>query len=357
MTWTTDKAKIMAFFPKAAPIYVNAMNMQSLEADLRDKGILDNPLRLAHFFATIGVESGMMTALRENMNYSEGQINKIFGVGKHSAAITPAEAKTLAKKGPALAERVYGMGNPKKAKELGNTLAGEAYTYRGLGPFQHTGKRIIEDAKHRLGLMSIDDLMSARFLFAPAILFWADNGLNPYADMDNARAVRKRVNGGYNGYSEFLSLKDRIYKALTGKDAKVANAEVRKIQEDLVALGYPLVIDGVEGPKTRDAIKAFQRTNGLKIDGIYGEATAAIVRQRLSTKGGMPDPDPRAAEETEKAVGIGITGAGAAGEVILSVAREISGLGLDSGLLKAIPLFLMVAGLILVVRPMLKRLK
>ena len=39
----------------------------------------------------------------------------------------------------ALAERVYGLGNPGKAKELGNTIAGDGYRYRGGGVLQTTG--------------------------------------------------------------------------------------------------------------------------------------------------------------------------------------------------------------------------
>ena len=354
-TWNEQKNVILRFFPKAAPIYIKSMNMPGTEQDLRAHGILDNPLRLAHYFATIGVESGMMTATRENMNYSKAQIQKVFGVGKHSAAVTATEAGQLARNPEALAERVYGLGNPKKAKELGNTMKGDGFTYRGIGPFQLTGKRAVEDAKHRLGLMSVGDLLSARFLFATAVLFWADNDLNRMADADNARALRKRVNGGYNGYAEFLALKNKIYKALTGKDAKESNNDVRKIQEDLNTVGYPLVIDGVEGPKTIAAVRQFQRDNGLKVDGIYGEATAAIMAQRLAAKNMVAPTDARISEETEKAVGVGTVGAGAVGEVILSVSREITGMGLDSPLLKAVPVVLMVVGLIFILRPMLKR--
>jgi predicted chitinase len=40
----------------------------------------------------------------------------------------------------ALAERAYCLGNPKKAKELGNTQPGDGYRFRGNGMLQLTGR-------------------------------------------------------------------------------------------------------------------------------------------------------------------------------------------------------------------------
>lgn len=51
---------------------------------------------------------------------------------------------------------------------------------------------------------------------------------------------------------------------------------IRDAQERLVELGlYGTIPDGVDGPKTRDAVRAFQRIHGLKVDGIVGPKTAA----------------------------------------------------------------------------------
>jgi putative chitinase len=79
-------------------------------------------LRLTHFMAQIGHECGLFTIRRESMTYTTvARILEIFGVGHHSAKVTRAEAPGLVRQPKKLAERVYGVGNPRMAKKLGNT--------------------------------------------------------------------------------------------------------------------------------------------------------------------------------------------------------------------------------------------
>ena len=53
---------------------------------------------------------------------------------------------------------------------------------------------------------------------------------------------------------------------------------LKDIQTALLAKGYdPGAIDGIWGPKTKDAVKAFQAFAGLVIDGIYGAMTDAAL--------------------------------------------------------------------------------
>ena len=49
---------------------------------------------------------------------------------------------------------------------------------------------------------------------------------------------------------------------------------VKKLQEWLYLLGYdPKSTDGIFGPLTEKAVKAFQRDAGIAVDGIVGEIT------------------------------------------------------------------------------------
>lgn len=55
--------------------------------------------------------------------------------------------------------------------------------------------------------------------------------------------------------------------------------DVRSYQESLKALGlYAGAVDGLNGPKTKAAVRAFQRINGLTADGIVGPKTAAALK-------------------------------------------------------------------------------
>jgi murein L,D-transpeptidase YcbB/YkuD len=54
--------------------------------------------------------------------------------------------------------------------------------------------------------------------------------------------------------------------------------QVADLQRRLNEHGAGLVVDGIFGPRTEAAVRAFQRRNRLKVDGIVGPATAATLR-------------------------------------------------------------------------------
>lgn len=156
------------------------------------------------FFANIHHESGGYTIVRENMNYNAARITQIFGAG-HSAKVTWAEAATLTMKPYELAERVYGLGNPKKSKELGNLKPGDGWKYRGGGALQCTGG----DDYKRYGGMELynnpDLIGESQYYFITAIKeFDFKNIWAKAKDLseESIKAVCKAVNGGYNGLDD-----------------------------------------------------------------------------------------------------------------------------------------------------------
>lgn len=157
------------------------------------------------FFANIHHESGGFTIARENMNYSAPRIMEIFGVGKHSAKVTQSESVRLAGKGYDLAERVYGLGNPSKAKELGNTKVGDGWKYRGGGSLQITGGYAYKKYGG-IKLYNEPDLVdSTEYYFTTALEEFNQNkiwSLCKDLSEDTIQKVTRKINGGYNGLND-----------------------------------------------------------------------------------------------------------------------------------------------------------
>jgi len=67
------------------------------------------------------------------------------------------------------------------------------------------------------------------------------------------------------------------------KEDRVKQMSITQIQAALKNAGfYKGSIDGKMGPKTKEAIKTFQRANGLKADGIVGKRTLAELKQYVT---------------------------------------------------------------------------
>ena len=61
-------------------------------------------------------------------------------------------------------------------------------------------------------------------------------------------------------------------------------SEVKYLQESLIKLGYNAgTIDGIFGSKTETAVKLFQKSQGLVVDGIVGNNTWAAIDKALTT--------------------------------------------------------------------------
>lgn len=301
--------------PGAAPALIAAFGRS---AELATAG-LTTPLRLAHFMAQVATETGGFTRLRESGKYRADRIVQVFGVGKHSAAITPAEAKRLTGDERALFERVYGLGNPRKAAELGNTKPGDGWLFRGGGALQITGRA----AYTRAGLASTPDLIeTAEHCLQPALAFWASRGCNAAADQNDIRAITKTVNGGYNGYDERVAWFNRLWPLLRDKGAPAeswaaarSSESTALLQRQLNELGYDIEIDGRYGPATTRAVVAFQRANHLKADGIAGTLTKEAMSTRLAgtapATGSAVVPDaPRVAPPVASGLGLMTLGEG-----------------------------------------------
>jgi putative chitinase len=172
---------------------------------------LNTPLRLAHFLAQAGHESGGFKAVNENLNYGAKGLRGIFG------KYFPTDEKALLyeRKPEKIANLVYGgrMGN-------GPEASGDGWKFHGRGFIQLTGKDNYAAFSKEIGedCVTNPDLVATKYALASAAWFFHKNGLHKIADegytSDVVTKVTKRVNGGTIGLDDRLNHFNEIYSLL-----------------------------------------------------------------------------------------------------------------------------------------------
>jgi putative chitinase len=179
---------------------------------VKDKFEINTALRLAHFLAQCGHESGNFKLTQENLNYS----------GKGLLATFPkyfnTETAILYERKPEkIANVVYAnrMGN-------GDKTSGDGYKFRGRGYIQLTGhdnyaafgKAIGED------ILASPDLVATKYPLASAAWFWNKNKINAIADggatSEVVAKVTRKVNGGVIGLDDRIKHFYQFHNLLIG---------------------------------------------------------------------------------------------------------------------------------------------
>jgi putative chitinase len=173
---------------------------------------ITTPLRLAHFLAQCGHESGGFKATRENLNYSAKGLMGIFKKYFPNGQI----AVNYERKPEKIANRVYAgrMGN-------GPETSGDGYKFRGRGFIQLTGKENYTrfDATVPENIVADPELVATKYALASAAFFFNSNKLwvicDKGSDVATVTAVTKRVNGGTIGLPDRIKHFKEYYHLLT----------------------------------------------------------------------------------------------------------------------------------------------
>jgi putative chitinase len=178
--------------------------------DTAKKFNITNNLRLAHFLAQCGHESGGFKAVSENLNYSADGLKKIFG------KYFPGNLnESYARQPEKIAARVYAsrMGN-------GDEASKEGFKFRGRGYIQLTGKANYTNFTKFIGedCVSNPDLVATKYPLASAAFFFDSNKLwaicDKGADDATVTSVTKRVNGGTIGLADRIKHFKEYYNLL-----------------------------------------------------------------------------------------------------------------------------------------------
>ena len=198
------------------------MNLDKLKGHVPDSVIAQLPdtmakfeintsLRLSHFLAQAGHESGNFRLVKENLNYSAKGLMGIFKKYFPNEAL----AKSYERKPEKIANKVYGgrMGN-------GDEASGDGAKFCGRGYIQLTGKTNYQAffKSMELDVNSDPTLVATKYALASAAWFWSKNGLNKLADGGATEAVvtsiTKRVNGGTIGLDDRIKHFKEFYALL-----------------------------------------------------------------------------------------------------------------------------------------------
>jgi putative chitinase len=172
---------------------------------------IDSALRLAHFLAQCGHESGGFRLTKENLNYSAKGLNGIFK--KYFPTLE--SALPYERKPEKIANKVYGgrMGNGPESTGDGAKFCGRGYIQlTGKDNYTAFGKSIGED------VCANPQVVAEKYALLSAAWFFNKNGLHKMADGGATDAVvtsiTKRVNGGTIGLADRIKHFKEYYHLL-----------------------------------------------------------------------------------------------------------------------------------------------
>ncbi|MEL7041641.1 MAG: peptidoglycan-binding protein [Pseudomonadota bacterium] len=256
---------------------------------------INTALRVGHFLGQGLIETGWLRYDAENMNYSEAALKNTFRIYRND----PDLAKQHARKPELIANTVYGG-----RSDLGNREPGDGWRFRGRGFIQLTGRANYTKFGEITGLDLVNDpdliRRDLKESVRVACAFWQTNGLNTFADQNDASKVSRGVNRGNPHHSApanhedlrilwtntALSLTqnpDQFRPDPTPNETPTWHVgdrsdAIKMLQADLTQLGYNTNgVDGIFGQATRRSVLAFQAEHGLPVTGEADKATVDAI--------------------------------------------------------------------------------
>ncbi|MEM7729132.1 MAG: trypsin-like serine protease [Pseudomonadota bacterium] len=259
--------------------------------DAFEKHGVNTRLRMTNFLAQVMTETGGLTRLDENMNYSFDALMRVFS----RSTVSEADARRIAGKPVEVANWVYG-------NRLGNrgrdTMDG--WDYRGSGFIQLTGRDNFIRRGDQIGIDIASDpevVRTPTVGLEAALAYWTAVEINEAADVNDRLKVRVLVNGpAAHGYEQSRVWFNKIWtKVMRDKEASgfesgdavvAAEGDLAPLYDAILGtVGYldPADIATESAPVARDeAIRSLQRENGLPETGEIDEATEqALLDPRL----------------------------------------------------------------------------
>jgi putative chitinase len=271
---TTDN--IRKFSPRAASELVDALVTH--RSYLRDAEI-STPPRLVHFLTQLATETGGLRRIDENLSYSAKRLTEVF------SRVSREKAKELAGRPVETANYVYGdiLGN------LGRHT-NDGWDYRGSGFIQLTGRYNFRKRGNEVDLpleARPDIARRPQEGLLAATAYWTARQINAAADADQLKRVRVLVNGkrahGYEASKIWYRRAQSLFvagEAASETGPAVAGSPTTEDLQSAVGVLRELGFleqgseeAGVDEKSLSDALKAYQKSRGLRETGTLDEDT------------------------------------------------------------------------------------
>lgn len=165
-----------------------------------DKYAINRPNRIAAFLANVGVESGGLTAVVENLNYSAVGLAKVWGgryatnpKAKADDRIPNDLALSIARKPELIANHTYSSRNGN-----GDVASGDGWRFIGRGLIQLTGRANYAAFAKSSGINVVanPELAETPLVAAmSAAWYFSNNACNEMADRNEISKIVKTING------------------------------------------------------------------------------------------------------------------------------------------------------------------
>lgn len=269
--------------PRANPVLVDTLVRQ--QPALAQSGV-NSRIRVAHFLAQAMTETGGLSRLDENMNYSaEGLLNTFS-----RQVISADKAQELQRRPREIANWVYGNRLGNRGRETD-----DGWNYRGSGYIQLTGRDNFVHRGLETGIPLADDFEKARQPvegLAVALAYWRSRGINSAADLNDRHRVRVLVNGpAAHGHDAAVIWFNRIWTGIMqnrpefGEEATAVEGLDLGDQDDRIAIaniltGLGLLPEGAaedDADAYPEALSSFQQQRGLTVTGEFDEDTLYAI--------------------------------------------------------------------------------
>lgn len=175
---------------KLIPIYKDPAGLATALNNVLPTYEINSVNRVAGFIAQCAHESLGFTALRENLNYSQEGLRKVFPKYFPNSTIAAAYARKPEK----IANRVYAnrMGN-------GSEASGDGWRFRGHGPLQLTGHdnyQLFADSINKSLDETIAYVETLQGGIESACWYWKRNNVNFWLDQNDIDGASDVINKG-----------------------------------------------------------------------------------------------------------------------------------------------------------------